>query len=66
MPHQRLLVLFTIPALFVAGVVAQWWNYLPPETPRKSDGKVNLAAPAPRPSPARPRPRNGRSTMVSR
>lgn len=42
------LVLLTTLLMAPGGVRAQWMHYPLPHTPRGSDGKVNLAAPAPR------------------
>jgi hypothetical protein len=44
-PVQRLPLMF---ALLAACAPAQWLNYPSPGTPRTSDGKPNLTAPAPR------------------
>src|SRR3984893_10699690 len=51
MPHHRLSVLF---ALLSTGAYAQWLNFPTPGTPRTSDGKPNLAAPAPRAANGKP------------
>src|SRR5271169_1154639 len=51
MISRRLLVLF---ALLSSGAHAQWVNYPSPGTPRTSDGKPNLTAPAPRAADGKP------------
>jgi hypothetical protein len=53
-PPRRLFFLFALLAFFSAGAYAQWLNYPTPGTPRTSDGKPNLAAPAPRAANGRP------------
>jgi hypothetical protein len=51
MPYWRLFVLST---LLAAGAHAQWLNFPTPGTPRASDGKPDLAAPAPRAADGKP------------
>jgi hypothetical protein len=51
MSHRRLFVLF---ALLSTGAQAQWLNFPTPGTPRTSDGKPNLSAPAPRAADGKP------------
>ena len=45
MPYKGLVVLF---AFLSAVAHAQWLNFRTPATPRTSDGKADLTAPAPR------------------
>ena len=47
MPRLRLFVLLVLLSM-AASTSAQWLNYPTPGTPRTSDGKPNLTAPAPR------------------
>src|SRR5579863_2224577 len=46
--------LFLVPLLLPIAAHAQWLNYTPAGTPRLSDGKPNLAAPAPRGADGKP------------
>jgi hypothetical protein len=49
MPYRLVVVV-----LITAGAQAQWVNFPTPGTPRTSDGKPNLAAPAPRTAEGKP------------
>jgi hypothetical protein len=51
MPAQRLILFF---AFVSTAAHAQWLNYPTPGTPRTSDGKPNLTAPAPRTADGKP------------